>query len=75
VKQGWEPLCQFLGKEVPDKPFPKVFETNQYRETIQKMQKIRGKKAARRASVVIAIVTVIFGGVGWKIGTNFKMQS
>jgi hypothetical protein len=24
VAQGWEPLCEFLGVEVPDSPFPKV---------------------------------------------------
>ena len=24
VKQGWEPLCQFLEKPVPDTPFPHV---------------------------------------------------
>ena len=23
VKQGWQPLCAFLGKEVPDAPFPR----------------------------------------------------
>ncbi|CAK8681498.1 uncharacterized protein LOC143460952 [Clavelina lepadiformis] len=22
IKDGWEPLCRFLGKDVPDKPFP-----------------------------------------------------
>ena len=22
IKDGWEPLCKFLGIEVPDKPFP-----------------------------------------------------
>ncbi|KKA24314.1 NAD dependent epimerase/dehydratase, partial [Rasamsonia emersonii CBS 393.64] len=26
VQDGWEPLCQFLGKEVPDEPFPHVNE-------------------------------------------------
>ena len=26
IEQGWEPLCKFLGKEVPDVPFPKVNE-------------------------------------------------
>ena len=24
VKQGWEPLCAFLGVPVPDRPFPRV---------------------------------------------------
>ena len=27
VKQGWEPLCTFLGKEVPAEPFPNVNES------------------------------------------------
>ena len=26
VKEGWGPLCAFLGVEVPDKPFPKLNE-------------------------------------------------
>ena len=24
VEGGWEPLCKFLGKEVPDEPFPRT---------------------------------------------------
>lgn len=24
VQEGWEPLCRFLGVDVPDEPFPKV---------------------------------------------------
>ena len=24
VKEGWGPLCEILGKEVPDEPFPKA---------------------------------------------------
>ena len=24
VKEGWEPLCVFLGVEIPDEPFPHV---------------------------------------------------
>lgn len=23
VSEGWEPLCSFLGKDVPDVPFPR----------------------------------------------------
>lgn len=25
VKEGWEPLCKFLGVDVPDEPFPQVY--------------------------------------------------
>jgi hypothetical protein len=24
VKEGWAPLCEFLGVEAPDKPFPRL---------------------------------------------------
>lgn len=24
VKEGWQPLCKFLGEEVPNRPFPRV---------------------------------------------------
>ncbi len=24
VEDGWEPLCEFLGKDVPNEPFPHV---------------------------------------------------
>lgn len=30
VSEGWEPLCKFLGKEIPDTPFPNVNNTNQF---------------------------------------------
>ena len=35
VKQGWEPLCKFLGKPIPDKPFPRCNDTGKFgsRET------------------------------------------
>ena len=31
---GWEPLCDFLGKEVPDVEFPKVNETASMHEKV-----------------------------------------
>ncbi|KAI1827770.1 hypothetical protein F4861DRAFT_288051 [Xylaria intraflava] len=35
-EQGWGPLCEFLGVEVPDEPFPKLNE----RETFQFVKKV-----------------------------------
>ncbi|KAJ7167412.1 P-loop containing nucleoside triphosphate hydrolase protein [Mycena crocata] len=32
VKDGWEPLCKFLGKDIPEVPFPRVFETRAFKE-------------------------------------------
>lgn len=31
VKQGWEPLCEFLGVPVPDEPFPHLNDTASFR--------------------------------------------
>jgi hypothetical protein len=31
VKQGWEPLCEFMGVEVPDEPFPHLNDTESFR--------------------------------------------
>ena len=30
VRQGWEPLCAFLGRDVPDQPFPKTNSSKQF---------------------------------------------
>ncbi|KAK9709244.1 hypothetical protein K7432_009162 [Basidiobolus ranarum] len=35
VKEGWEPLCKFLGKPVPDEPFPHVNDTNEMKERLK----------------------------------------
>ncbi|MGH2346345.1 MAG: sulfotransferase [Chloroflexota bacterium] len=35
VKQGWEPLCRFLGAPVPDKPFPRLNDTEFFRARVQ----------------------------------------
>ena len=34
VREGWEPLCDFLGVEVPDKPFPRRNETREMRRRL-----------------------------------------
>jgi len=30
-RDGWEPLCEALGVDVPDKPFPRLHDTNEFR--------------------------------------------
>ena len=32
LKDGWEPLCAFLGKPIPSCPFPRVNEANTFKE-------------------------------------------
>lgn len=35
-KDGWEPLCKFLGKPVPDVPFPKVNEAGEFKSDMMR---------------------------------------
>ena len=32
VREGWRPLCEFLGKPVPEGPFPKVNSTQEFQD-------------------------------------------
>ena len=32
VKEGWGPLCKFLGVAIPEQPFPKVNDTYDFKE-------------------------------------------
>ena len=40
VKSGWGPLCEFLGVEVPDEPFPRTNDTAQMRRRLQGVKAI-----------------------------------
>lgn len=35
VKQGWGPLCEFLGVSVPDRPFPRVDDWLEYKKEVE----------------------------------------
>ncbi len=37
IGDGWEPLCRFLGKSVPDTSFPRTNSTEQFHETFGKL--------------------------------------
>jgi hypothetical protein len=38
VKEGWAPLCEFLGVEVPDKPFPHLNDSEVFRGRIRRIR-------------------------------------
>lgn len=45
---GWEPLCAFLGKEVPDEPFPRVNDTEDFQKRVNIMLMIAGGRILRK---------------------------
>jgi len=40
VKEGWGPLCAFLGHELPDTPFPRVNDTAAFQKRIRAMKMV-----------------------------------
>lgn len=55
VEEGWEPLCEFLGVEVPDKPFPRL------NDTVAMMRTLRLLRAASFA--VPAVLALLAGAL------------
>jgi hypothetical protein len=54
VKDGWEPLCKILGKEVPDLPFPRANDSKAMEELAQKIV----VKRLKRWGVIVAGLAV-----------------
>ena len=47
VKQGWEPLCEALGRPVPDTPFPRVNTTEEFTARFTSRPERRRRRRAR----------------------------
>jgi hypothetical protein len=48
VSDGWDPLCEFLGVDRPDQPFPRVNEAASFRQDMDRF--IRSARRAHRHS-------------------------
>lgn len=60
---GWGPLCEFLGKPIPDVPFPRVNEANAFREKMALVARRALKNASRRALAILVPIFVV--GFAW----------
>jgi Sulfotransferase domain len=56
VKEGWGPLCEFLGVPEPEEPFPRLNDTAQMRRG---MLAIRALTLALPAALVLAVALVL----------------
>lgn len=57
-KQGWAPLCAFLGKPVPEEPFPHVNDTAEFKKRVAQMKRMEAIPLALGAAVLAAIVVL-----------------
>ncbi|KAF1974238.1 hypothetical protein BU23DRAFT_532233 [Bimuria novae-zelandiae CBS 107.79] len=56
VKEGWEPLCKALGKEIPDVPFPNINDGNAIDALAERMIK---SGLVRWAMFLMTVVVVV----------------
>lgn len=69
VKEGWEPLCKFLGKEVPKdaegkpKPFPKVNDRVTFGQTLEQYYAGRFQKLLWQAGTVVVAIAAMAGAL------------
>lgn len=62
VREGWEPLCRFLGVSVPDLPFPRLNDTEEFKRRIRIMQ--TWSWLLLTAAVVLGGLAVAWGLLG-----------
>ena len=48
LKDGWEPLCKFLGKDVPNEPFPHINESKEFGRRMELIMQRTISRVARR---------------------------
>ena len=59
VREGWEPLCDFLGVEVPDRPFPHLNEAREMRRRLLGIVALSAVAPALTLVVIIAAAVVL----------------
>ncbi len=64
VKEGWEPLCEFLGVEAPDKPFPRLNDAAELRRMVVVVRVLSVALPAALALLVIAGLALLGRNAG-----------
>ncbi|THC99771.1 hypothetical protein EYZ11_000701 [Aspergillus tanneri] len=63
VEEGWEPLCKFLGKPVPDEPFPRTNDASGFEKNVDNLLKKRIMRGLRNMGLLLtaggAVVTAM----------------
>jgi hypothetical protein len=59
VREGWEPLCDFLGVEVPDEPFPHLNDTREMRRRLLGLVAVSAAAPVLVGAGVIAALTYL----------------
>ncbi|KAH8926249.1 hypothetical protein BT69DRAFT_1215495 [Atractiella rhizophila] len=74
VEEGWEPLCRFLEKPIPDLPFPHSHEGKEMKAGFDIYEKMLWKQAGvLGVKYVIAMGAVALGLLAWRKGDVLQL--
>ena len=59
VKEGWKPLCDFLGVPVPDTPFPRVNSTEEWKRRVGAKVSANLRRAGLKLLLFVGFVSCI----------------
>jgi hypothetical protein len=65
LEDGWEPLCKFLGKPVPDEPFPRTNDAAGFEGRVDAIVKAIGIRAMRNLALLLIGLLLTIGSVWW----------
>jgi len=71
---GWEPLCRFLGKKVPDVPFPKINESSMLKRQLDIVAMKTMKRSIRNIGLVFGALAVFGMTIKWLATTYSSKQ-
>ena len=68
VKEGWNPLCSFLGEEVPEWDFPKINDRDTFARNNLETGKILKKVVMLNAAMAVGVITAVAMGlvIAWR---------
>lgn len=61
VKEGWAPLCRFLGKEIPDVPFPHANDSVVVHQWIRNAHIALGVLYFFIVAIAVVVVALLLG--------------
>lgn len=64
VKEGWEPLCKFLGDSVPDTPFPFGNDTKEMQGLVRGLKEEHNKAVRINVMKILSVLSVAVAGFG-----------
>ena len=65
-EDGWEPLCKFLGVDVPEVEFPHANQTEAFRKTVDGYFQPRLRSAGRNVKILASIVVGLVAYACWQ---------